>query len=112
MKRLVLIALLALCGCDELFQPPQPYEPDVVHPADLAHVILVSESWCQACQEQKPILEQMVRDGKISGFEVVNSKHPTYKAKVLPTLYVCCDHGCRKLEGLQSAEDIEQAAQH
>lgn len=113
MKKFLALAIVLLCGCDA-FQPQyEPEETDdwFVQPKESVRVVLVSEPWCAACQEQKPILQKLVDDGLISGFDVVNSKHPEYKARVLPTLYVCCDHGCRKLEGLSTEQDILRAAQ-
>ena len=113
MKKFLAIAIVLLCGCDA-FQPQyEPEETDdwFVQPKANVRVVLVSEPWCRACQEQKPILQKLVDDGLISEVEVVNSKHPTYKARVLPTLYVCGDFGCRKLEGPSSEQEILRAAQ-
>lgn len=113
MKNIFLLCVLILCGCDNLFQPQDPIiVPDQYdEPESRPSVILVSEPWCAACQEQKEILRELYNAGEISEYQIVSSKHPSYKSRVLPTLYVCSNGGCKRLEGLSSGQDIARAAQ-
>lgn len=110
MCRFLLITLLFICGCDSV-QPQYETEDWLSQPSEEVRVVLVSEPWCSACSEQKEILQDLSDSGQISGFDVVDSKHSSYKARMLPTIYICCSHGCKKLEGLSSKQQILRAAQ-
>lgn len=113
------IALLLLAGCEQDYptifdEPPhRPIHPNTPRPepASDIKVVMVSEPWCQHCERQLRVLEQMRKSGQISDFDVVNSKNRDYPAKVLPTLYVCSGHGCNKIEGFSDADEILKAAQ-
>ena len=110
MRLVLFIIPLLLCGCDAL-QLDGSRQPDdsYVEPLYSTKVVMASELWCAACRQQEAILQPLVDSGEIE-LEIVSSKHPTYKARVLPTLYVCTDRGCKKLEGVQSVESVQKAA--
>lgn len=118
--RYLLTALLALSilGCVQepqydggFFRPD--YTPNVPPspapspaPASEVTIVLVTEPWCAACKDQKKILDAMHQKGSIGAVKVTHSKDQQYPASVLPTMYICTDRGCKKLEGLRTESEI------
>jgi hypothetical protein len=104
MRTIFFLIVLAVCGCSQL----DVVEQTVTH--ELPSVVMASELHCDACAEQKRILDQMVQNRQVL-LKVVDKNHPLYKTDILPALYICGEERCVKLVGLQSQENILKAAQ-
>jgi len=89
MRRLVLTAtvLVLLCGC-------QPEAPDRPRPASRHQVLAFTADWCQACQQDKPKLAELRRQG-VEVVEIDYDARPDlareYRVRRLPTYVVLKD---------------------
>jgi len=98
MRRLLLTAtvLVLLCGCET--QTPRQEAPDRSRPTPTPQttyqVLAFTADWCQACQQDKPKLAELRRQG----VEVVEIDYDTrpdlvrkYRVRRLPTYIVLKD---------------------
>ena len=89
MRRLLLTAtvLVLLCGC-------QPGAPDRPRPASRHQVLAFTADWCQACQQDKPELAELRRQG-VEVVEIDCDARPDlareYRVRRLPTYVVLKD---------------------
>jgi len=108
MRRLLLTAtvLVLLCGCET--QTPHQEAPDRSRPTptpQATHQVLAfTADWCQACQQDKPKLDDLRRQG-VEVVEIDYDARPDlvrkYRVRRLPT-YIVLEDG----KEVERTEDI------
>ena len=94
MRRFLLAAtvLVLLCGCET--QTPRQEAPDRSRPTPTHQVYAFTADWCQACQQDKPKLADLRRQG-VEVIEIDYDARPDlvrkYRVRRLPTYIVLKD---------------------
>ena len=98
MRRFLLTATVlvffGVCGCEPQTRCPSPKTPDRSRPTPTHQVYAFTADWCQACQQDKPKLADLRRQG-VEVVEIDYDARPDlvrkYRVRRLPTYIVLKD---------------------